>query len=147
MVSSKNMILAFVAISMIVSTASASIYKDSVIDFIDGNTTYIDYVFNLIWAFLAPIVAGPTRVFIKFLWDNYSVDYDVDIDGQVTTVSIDFGSTLPSIGIGSYEMLYIVLMELMIKIVKKNIPGMSEPTFTTLESDLLTQLSLESLIE
>ena len=146
MVSSRNMILAFIAVSMIATTASASIYKDSVTNWIDGNTTGIDYAFNLIWAFLAPLVAGPVRVFVKFLWDNYTLSFDIPIDGNTTTVTVDFGSTLPSIGIGSYEMLYIVLMELMVKIVKQNIPLMTTPTYTTLETDLLNTLNLGDLI-
>ena len=142
MVSSSKFMMAFVAISAIAVTAKASLFLDNTVDLIDGVITPQDFIFEQIWAFLAPILAGPIKVWITFLWENYTLTYDVNGD----SATVDFGSILPAIGIGSFDQLYILLMEMFPKIVRGFIPGLTAATYTTLEDDLMAQLGLDSLL-
>ena len=96
-----NTLIAVVALAMLASTAQATYMMDKFIEVVDAPS--VDTVVNLViwqsWAFLAPFVGGPLRLWIYVLWYGGST-FNYNGDAIAWPVILGF------IGIGNFTQLY-----------------------------------------
>ena len=104
-------LFALVAVAMMAGTAQASMQLDAFL--VLANEPNLDnfklLVFWQIYAWLVPLIAGPSYVFLKHMWSADAAS--IDFDGN--DITITYGTALTMVGIGNFETLFMTFMGLL----------------------------------
>ena len=71
-----SLLLSVVAVALLASTASASRFMDAFIDTLDAPSqdTLVMQLYDQVWYFAWPILAGPVGIVFKYVFDNVTFD-------------------------------------------------------------------------
>ena len=137
------MMLAGIAMSMLASSVSATIYMDKFYDFLDDTSSdnMIKLAFWQFWGFTLPYFAGVLAVWLDFLWNGGVILETIDVDG--TQTDIDYGTALLFVGIGNYKQLRDFFINFLPKLLL-NATGLlsTDEAYSSLEDNLMTRLGI-----
>ena len=104
-------VFALFALAMMAGTAQATMQLDAFL--VLANEPNVDnfklLVFWQVYAWLVPLIAGPSYVFLNHMWSATAAD--IDFDGN--TISITYGTALSLVGIGNFDTLFMTFMGLL----------------------------------
>ena len=109
-----NLLFALVAFSIIAATANASMMLDQLDLFIEspGLDTFTKLVMYQLWGFFAPFIAGPLETVLSYVWEKGAIVVKFD----TSEVSVGYPAALGFVGVGNFEQLFDMIMDVAPKI-------------------------------
>ena len=115
---SKSLVLA-VAFTMLVSTATATMYMDSfkLLVHDPSKNNAIGLVVNQVWCFIMPFLMGPLKLWMFMFWNKIIFPLPIGSD----TYELSIPALLQLVGIGNFHQFWFLLMQTMPVIVNNQI--------------------------
>ena len=134
-------VMAVVALAMLASTAQATYMMDKFEALLDEPSldTLVDLMVWQTWAFLAPFVGGPLKVWLNFLWYGGTT---IDAGGETVIWPVALGF----LGIGNFPQLYTFFMGIIPILIGNTLASDlslgTKMAYSTAQTDVLDKLGI-----
>ena len=137
-----KIMIVLIALAMLASQAQASMMLEKFEDFLANmtQTNFTIVVMYQFWGFMSPMLKGVLDVILKYIWENGAITIKID---DTNSLSVGYAQALGFVGIGNFQQLSDIFMEIFPKIlINKIVSTADKQSYGTVADDLLKKLNI-----